>query len=300
VLLFKELTLLCFDAGFTASLGFPVRGLDLLMLTLVTAVVVIGLQAVGLVLVIAFLIIPAAAARFWTERLWVMAVIAAGIGAVAGWLGSSISALVPRLPAGAVIVLACGAMFLLSLIFGQARGVLVKLLRARRLNRRVARQNLLRAFYEAVERARQRRQAGLTPRWTAAAVTFDELLPERSWSARRLKRLLHRAQRQGLVKALPDASYRLTERGYHDAARLVRNHRLWEQYLVTHADTAPALVDRDADRIEHVLSPEMISRLERLTEHGAEDEDLVPESPHPIASHRRREPQRAVAETQTP
>jgi manganese/zinc/iron transport system permease protein len=49
----------------------------------------------------------------------------------------------------------------------------------------------------------------------------------------------------------------------------MRNHRLWEVYLITHADVAPSHVDWDADMIEHVLPPEMVTRLEELAEyHG--------------------------------
>ena len=112
VLLFKEFRLVCFDEAYAAAQGWPVRLLDLLLLALVTAVTVAGLQAVGLILIIAFLITPAAAARFWTERLDRMLLLAALIGGLSGWLAQS--ALMPRLPAGAVIVLVAAAVFLPS------------------------------------------------------------------------------------------------------------------------------------------------------------------------------------------
>ena len=104
LLLFKEFALLCFDENYAASEGWPALWLDVLLLALVTAVTVIGLQSVGLILIIAFLITPPAAARFWTNRLSTMTTLAAVIGAVSGWLGASVSALIPRMPAGAMIV----------------------------------------------------------------------------------------------------------------------------------------------------------------------------------------------------
>jgi len=67
LLLFKELKLLCFDGQFAGSRGFPAVRLDVVLMGLVVTVCIVGLQAVGLILVIALLIIPAAAARFWTE-----------------------------------------------------------------------------------------------------------------------------------------------------------------------------------------------------------------------------------------
>ncbi|MBW3653985.1 MAG: glycerate kinase, partial [Actinobacteria bacterium] len=94
-LLFKQFKLLCFDAGYASSQGWPTVLLDVVMMALVVTVTVIGLQAVGLILIIALLIIPAAAARFWTERLLVMTFIAAGIGAASSAVGAAGSALLP-------------------------------------------------------------------------------------------------------------------------------------------------------------------------------------------------------------
>ncbi|WP_051140725.1 metal ABC transporter permease, partial [Azospirillum brasilense] len=112
-LLFKELRVLAFDPGFAAVQGWPVGALDLVLMGLATLVTVIGLQTVGLILVVALLIIPPAAARFWTDRLPALTVAAAVIGALSGWLGATLSALLPKLPAGAVIVLVAGGFFLL-------------------------------------------------------------------------------------------------------------------------------------------------------------------------------------------
>ena len=85
VLLFKEFRLLCFDRGFAAGQGWPTVRIDLMLMGLMILVTVIGLQTVGLILIIALLIIPPAAARFWTEKLWAMLVIAAVLGGISGW-----------------------------------------------------------------------------------------------------------------------------------------------------------------------------------------------------------------------
>ena len=109
LLIIKELTLLCFDSNFASTEGWPVLFLDVLLMALVTAVTVVGLQSVGLILIIAFLITPATAARFWTNQLRHMLWLAAIIGAVSGWLGASISALYPNFPAGDIIFIAASA-----------------------------------------------------------------------------------------------------------------------------------------------------------------------------------------------
>ena len=92
---------------------------------------------------------------------------------------------------------------------------------------------------------------------------------------------MHRAARARLVVRRADRSIALTERGAVEARRMVRNHRLWETYLINFADIAPSHVDRDADQVEHVLGPAMIDRLERLLAASMAPAH-VPPSPHPI------------------
>lgn len=271
-LFFKELRILCFDTGFTASLGWPVGLLDALLIMLVVLVTVVGLQAVGLILVIAFLITPAAAARFWTDRLAVMMALAGMIGAAGGALGAMISALVPRLPAGAVIVLACSLFFGLSMVFGLRRGLVMRLWHHLSLTARIGRQHLLRALYECQEK-----------RGDSGAVSVEELLGRRSWTPRRLRRLIGRARRRELVQLEGDY-LQFTPKGLSEARRIVRNHRLWEQFLLTHADVAPGLVDRDADRVEHVLGVDLVRALEEQLE--IEGRMTVPPSPHRLQVNR--------------
>lgn len=268
LLMFKEMTLLCFDEGYARSQGWPVKWLDMLMLLMVTAVTVIGLQAVGLILIIALLITPSAAARFWTERLHVMLLIAAGIGAASGWLGASVSALLPRMPAGAVIVVVGSSIFLFSMIFGSSRGVLRRTIERHLLNRKVRMQHTLRAIFELMETV------------GGNDVAFDELKPMRSWSSHELKRGLNLLLREGMAMETSDHRWKLTDQGHKHAARTVRNHRLWEVFLVTHADIAPSHVDRNADMIEHVLAPEMVEKLEQLLAAAA------PAAPLPPSLHR--------------
>ncbi|MEM6911486.1 MAG: iron chelate uptake ABC transporter family permease subunit [Verrucomicrobiota bacterium] len=266
-LLQKEFTLLCFDEPFASAQGWPTRRLDVLLLLLVTAVTVVGLQAVGLILVIAFLITPATAARFWTHSLPKMLWLSGLLGAASGWLGATLSALLPGLPAGAVIVLAAAFLFLLSLFFGTARGVLPRRVQSLRLNRKVGRQHLLRAFYEILERRHPAAQS-LQPN---EAIRLRDLQGHRSWPPRQLQRLLRQAQQEDHLEESQDRDWlRLSESGFGEAARITRNHRLWETYLIHHADIAPSHVDRDADMIEHVLDADLVQRLEtELRSRGA-------------------------------
>ncbi|MFL2833230.1 MAG: iron chelate uptake ABC transporter family permease subunit [Coraliomargaritaceae bacterium] len=277
LLLFKEFRLLCFDENFAAVLGWPVKFLDILLLALITAVTVAGLQAVGLILIIAFLITPAAAARFWTNQLDRMLMLSALIGAASGWIGASLSAFFPRLPAGAVIVLVAALFFVVSMLVGTERGVMIRFLRQSQLEKRMGRQHLLRALYEILEGGR------VTEELNIRTVPFRQIRGRRTWSDRQLRDYIRRAYNEGLVEAPNKAdSILLTETGLVEAKQVTRNHRLWEMYLIEYADVATSRVDRDADMVEHILGDKMVTRLENKLQAYRIAGSLVPQSPHPI------------------
>ena len=272
LVLLKELTLLCFDSPFASSQGWPTLRLDIILMGLVTAVTVVGLQAVGLILIIAFLIIPPTAARFWTDRLSAMLLLAALLGGISGWLGASISALASNLPAGALIVITAAFVFLVSMIFGTARGVLPRYLHHLRLQRKVGRQHLLRATYEILENL----QETSPPQNLAIPMTL--LRQHRFWNKGELSKLIRQARAEDHLEPQRTGELRLSESGFGEASRITRNHRLWELYLIKHADVAPSHVDRDADLVEHLLGAEIVRQLE------AELDLAKPtvESPHQI------------------
>ncbi|MEN9934846.1 MAG: hypothetical protein RLZZ387_1425 [Chloroflexota bacterium] len=123
LLFWKEFKLLSFDPGFAASLGMPVRLLDVLLTSLLVVAIVIGLQTVGVVLMSALIVAPAAAARQWTDRLGVMVGLSALFGAAAGVSGAVLSSVAARLPTGPTIVLCVSGLVLFSLLFGARRGL---------------------------------------------------------------------------------------------------------------------------------------------------------------------------------
>jgi len=130
VLLFwKEFKVLLFDADYTKSLGFNTSFLEVLITSLIVVSIVIGLQTVGVVLMSAMLLAPAAAARQWTNSLSVMLLLAAIFGAFSGVLGTAISASANNLSTGPVIVLVAATFVLFSFIFSPGRGLLFKQIR---------------------------------------------------------------------------------------------------------------------------------------------------------------------------
>lgn len=134
----KEFKLLSFDREFGASLGFSMGVLDVLLTTLLVVAIVIGLQAVGVVLMSAMVVAPAVAARQWTDRLGVMVGLSALFGALAGVIGALISSTGQGLSTGPTVVLTAGAIVLFSLLLAPNRGLLWNWVRRQR-NRRTLR-----------------------------------------------------------------------------------------------------------------------------------------------------------------
>jgi manganese/zinc/iron transport system permease protein len=237
LLLLKELSLVCFNDSFARVTGIPTWLMDAVILGLIVLVTVSGLQAVGLILIVAMLIIPAASARFWTERLWKLILLSAILGGISGYIGASISALLPRKPAGSVIVLSSGVIFAISMFLAPSRGVLAASIRRAQIRIRISGDHFLESLHHSE-----------TPQQHPWFLPF----------ALKARGLITRTE-DGLV---------LTSRGRERGARVARNHALWEQYLVMYADIAPSHVDWSVDQVEHVLDDALVAELEAAIAEG--------------------------------
>lgn len=189
----RLMTIVAFDAGFAEASGIPVRAVDLAMMGLVLAVTVIGLKLVGLVLVVALLIIPPVSARFWTDRINIVLLLAGLFGGVAGYVGAAISAVAPALPTGAIIVLCAFSLFLVSMLFSPHRGVLAAAVTRRRFAVKVhRRQGLLalakgEAIYDPMTLAVLRREGFIRADGVATDAGEAEAAKARLDEARWLK-----------------------------------------------------------------------------------------------------------------
>lgn len=144
----KEFKLLSFDPDFGASLGFPIRFIDVLLTTLIVIAIVIGLQTVGVVLMSAMIVAPAAAARQWTDRLATMVALSALFGALAGVSGALISSMTAHLPTGPTIVLCISAIVVFSLLMAPNRGLLWGRIQEGRTRRRLQAEAVLGDLYQ--------------------------------------------------------------------------------------------------------------------------------------------------------
>lgn len=259
---YKEFLVTSFDAAFARSAGFPVALFHHLLMLLLAFAVVIALQAVGVVLVSAMLITPAAAAYLLTDRMHRMLWIAALFGMIAGGAGAFFSFLGPSLPTGPFMVVAASVVFLLAFLFAPRHGVVVRWWQHRSRSGRVNRENTLKSIYHVLE-ARNFESEG---------VSFSELAARRREKTIEAKSRGDELVRHGLATLDADKEkVFVTPEGWKLARAIVRNHRLWELYLTNAAHIAADHVHEDAEKIEHVLGENVILELEKKLDYATRD-----------------------------
>jgi manganese/zinc/iron transport system permease protein len=129
LLFWKEFKILLFDKEYAKTLGFNTKTIDILITSFIVLAIVLGLQTVGVVLMSAMLLAPAAAARQWTNSLANMVFLAALFGAFSGVFGTAISASQNNLSTGPVIVIVAAVFVFISFVFSPSRGLLFKQIR---------------------------------------------------------------------------------------------------------------------------------------------------------------------------
>lgn len=122
---FKEWKIFLFDQQFAGGIGLSVKGMNTLYTIVLVLTIVIGIQAVGVILMAALLIIPAVSARYWTQSFRTMILLSAVIGGLSGAIGTLISSYGRGLPTGPFIVVIGAGFFVLSLVFGKEKGMLI-------------------------------------------------------------------------------------------------------------------------------------------------------------------------------
>lgn len=259
---YKEFLLTSFDAAFARSAGIPAQLFHYVLMLLLAFAIVSSLQAVGVVLVAAMLVIPAAAAYLLTDRFGWMLVLSAGFGVATGVVGSFFSFVGRSLPTGPLMVLAATAVFIAALAFGPRHGVLAKWWRHRSRSARIGRENMLKAMYHVLEQEDFRGET----------VAVRELAEARREPIEDVSREIRRMQGHGLLTFTSDQKAAVfTPDGWKRACEIVRNHRLWELYLTHAANYAVDHVHEDAEKIEHILGEDTVRQLERRLNYAHRD-----------------------------
>ncbi|GAB3661208.1 metal ABC transporter permease [Echinicola sediminis] len=254
---YKEFQLMVFNRSFAQSVGLPVKRLEFLFNSLMVLAVVTGIQAIGVVLMAALLITPASAAKFWTDRLSKMLLLAVLFSLVSGIVGAYISFALPHMPTGPWVVVVLSFIAFLSFFFSGKKGILTKWIAKRNYQRKIHTDHILKALYAAREKGQN----------SLPAKSIFESFPGRqfitNYSIKRLIKSDYITDNQNNIT--------LTESGLKEAKRIVRLHRLWELYMTEYMNIAPDHVHDSAEKLEHIITPELERQLDKNLNFPEED-----------------------------
>ncbi len=261
LLFYKEFLATSFDSPFATAIGLPTKFIHYLLMLLLAFSVVVGLQAVGIVLISAMLITPAATAYLLTDRMHLMLIYASLFGMTAGLLGSFFSYLGNSLPTGPFMIVSASMLFAIALLFGGRYGIIPRRIRHMSQSRRIQIENTLKAIYQIREKSQ----------FKIDAVSIQQLGNQRNLPIIEVEKEIRRLIKERHVTMSgtdldefdQGRLIYLTPSGWNTACRIVRNHRLWELYLTESAQYAPDHVHDDAEEIEHILGEATVRELER-------------------------------------
>ena len=247
---YREFKLLAFNYDYAKTIGLPVKTMSFVMNTLLVLAITTGIQAVGVVLMAALLIAPAAAAKTWTHSLSKMIGIAMIFALFSSLLGSFISYTQANMPTGPWIVVILTLFTLLSLLFAPKRGAFARMKRQRKNSLKINTENFLKALYHLGEKE------GAQLDW----FQINAVLEQRSFNKVTLKRTLtNLSKKRNLV--LDQNRVKLTKAGEVEAKRVVRLHRLWELYLTSRMHFKSDHIHSNAETVEHIITPEIEKEL---------------------------------------
>lgn len=261
MIFYKELQILIFDKHYAKSLGIRVQMIRSLTVLLMALAIVIGIRSVGVVLMSAMLIAPAAAARQFTHRMSRMFILAGIFGLLSGYLGvlssveltNSFSERFPNerlaFPTGPMIVLVATLICLIALLFAPERGLVTRLIRRLYFRHTCTSENILKAMWR------------LNPK---AEHSLSELMRFQNVSKLYLILIMRQLKRSGWIEIAKRGGYKLTSDGFHRASHIVRLHRLWELYLADYLGIGAERVHRSAEEMEHIITPELERELTEL------------------------------------
>lgn len=208
IIFWKEFKLLTFDQDYAKSLGLPIRSMEIFLTTLIVVAIVIGLQTVGVVLMSAMLVAPAAAARQWTDRLSLMVLLSALFGALSGMAGAVTSSVFDNLPTGPTIVVYVSMVVLFSIFLAPHRGLCWDMIRQYRHRRSIRMNTMLRNLLLFSEIPNN-------------PFHPHDLSALKAIGRSALNKTIRDLQKEGYVRQFEDQRWALTPQGFKKAKTLV-------------------------------------------------------------------------------
>lgn len=277
-ILYHPIEAINFDRDFSKSIGMRVSLVDVAIFLLLVLAIVIGIRSVGVILMAGMLIAPAVTARQLTHRLSFLFILAAVFGVMSGFLGNYLSGEIPvwvskgpsqknfSLPTGPMILLVSVFFCLFFLLFAPKSGLVSRFLRIIRFGNQCKMENVLKAFWKKGQQEE---------------ISFREIQSWLQAPSIIVHFLISRLLWRRWIESTGKNRYQLTSLGWQRASRIVRLHRLWEVYLVDYLGQGVEKVHRNAEEMEHILTPEIEKELIQLLNNPKVDphQQPIPEPP---------------------
>ncbi len=256
-LFFKELRISSFDPVLATTMGISAKMMHYLLMVLVSITAVASFESVGSILVVAMFVVAPAAAYMLTDRLGVMIGLSVVIAIAAAILGHFAALVVPTwfgyrstTTAGMMAVTA-GLLFMIAALLGPRHGVIVKWVRGQLLTIRILCDDIVALLYRYEERLRDQ-------------PTREEIATELYAGSWFLSAALSILRRRGELAT--EGGLKLSQTGRDRGRKLVRSHRLWEQYLVSETSAQTDRIHDKAERFEHFTDRFLRDELDRVTD----------------------------------
>jgi len=257
LVLLRGFSLISFDENYAKGLGFNVSVIKSLLALLTVITVAIGVQAVGVVLMAALLITPAAGARYLTNSIPKMLIFSGLFGFVSGWVGVFISYSGNGMPTGPWIVVVLSVIAFIAILFGKQRGVLARLKLRKANNIKINNENVLKDIYKLAEKGTQ-------------TISVKQLVDIEKHKPIPLISVLNRLEKLDYIDQIRGMII-INDKGRLAARDVIRKHRLWEIYLSKYFQLDPDHLHDDAEGIEHVITPEIEKHLIQLLDRPEKD-----------------------------
>lgn len=253
----RGFNMISFDETYAAGIGFNVRFLKAFIALLTVVTVAIGVQTVGVVLMAALLITPAAGARFLTNSVPRMMIYSGLLGMVSGIIGVMISYSGTGMPTGPWIVVVLSVIAFGAMLLGKKKGLISRYRIRKQNNLKINRENVLKEVYKLIDNYK------LNP-------TIDDLIGDHQGDGPKIRKTLKRLENESYLNVVMGVIV-LSDKGILTAREVIRKHRLWEIYLSKYFQLASDHLHDDAEGIEHVITPEIEKDLLTLLDYPDKD-----------------------------
>jgi len=246
IIFYRHLFVTTFQPVIAETMGISVKFIHYFLMLLLSFAVVSSLRTVGVILVVAMLITPASTAMLLTNKLKNVVILSGVFGLLAAVLGLLSAILLNTTPGPAMCIVAT-ILYFIAAIFSPEKGLLFKYFNQLNQKKKIEQEDIIKLITKQKETQ------------SISSQKIQEIL---GYSKSRVKSNISILIKDGLLQE-SKGEYRLTIKGNSNAQALVRAHRLWETYLVNKTGLNEGQIHPDAERLEHLLTAEMIDEVDQ-------------------------------------